>query len=91
MYMICRLVKSNGRYVIGSLSTTHADIRIAIAEGRRAAQTARFRRRIPAAEIDAANTRVLRAWETRDGGGIVVITNTPDREPIGPPVSPSLA
>jgi hypothetical protein len=91
MYMICRLVKSNGRYVIGSLSTTHADIRVAIADGRRAAQAARWRRLIPIGEIDAGNTRVLRAWETRDGGGIAVITDTTDRVPIAPPVSPSLA
>ena len=81
MYMICALNKSNGRYTVGALHASEPKANLALAEGLRQAQVARYRRRIPPAEIDVANARVLRAWETRGGGGIAVITDTPDRVP----------
>jgi hypothetical protein len=91
VYLVCRIYKRNGRYAIGSLSTSTGNLADALTRASRMAQSARWRRLIPIGEIDAANTRVLRAWETRDGGGIAVITDTTDRVPIAPPVSPSLA
>lgn len=88
MYMVCRLMKRNGRYVIGALSVATADAAEAIAYAKRAAQTARWRRIIPAAEIDVSGAAVLRAWETYDGGGIAAITSDPTRIPHRDAISP---
>jgi hypothetical protein len=77
MYMVCRLMKRNGRYVIGPLSFTTGNPAEAMTYAKRAAQSARWRRIIPAIEIDATDAKVLRAWETYDTGGIAVITNDP--------------
>jgi hypothetical protein len=77
MYLVCRLMKRNGRYVIGPLSFSSGNLAEAMTHAKRAAQSARWRRIIPPAEIDVTDAKVLRAWETYGGGGIAVITNDP--------------
>lgn len=87
-YMVVRLNKRNGRYIIGSLSTLTKTAPEAIAYGKREAQTAGWLRIIPPGEIDAANVGILRAWETYASGGIAAIVDNPAYISHGHKVSP---
>jgi hypothetical protein len=80
VYLVCRLLKRDGRYAIGSQSFSTGNLTDAMTHARRMAQSARWRRIIPPSEIDAAGTALIRAWETR-GGGIAVVTTDPARIP----------
>ena len=80
MFTVCGLIKRKGLYVIGPSLGTTRNAAEALTNGRRQAARGRWCRLIPHGEITQGDDfAVLRAWDTRNGSGIAVITDTPER------------